>query len=392
MDGLRVPMLLRAAFLVSMCVARAKKADKCMHLIVGPEVEQQAQHVLLFTLRELESVHPEIQLHRNSSTFDPATAYVGTDATIQLDILPPGTSHEERYTVTRDTTGRTYLHILAGGKLAVAYALHDLREHLSLTMARTGTASASSQTAREGSRCAAYVAALQDFSAPAPPVYELRTWSEEGQLLDLPERGYYCTASYSTTGEHGTQEECQGGINATLITAEMQALEYEIVPALLRLRMNSLTILHSDVEDYVTYASLPNFLPGTTPTTVYPAGDPHYARAAALAAIVGPWVQHLTTDYGLAVYFQPYEFSSAPNMCQGVNYPNGTFNCTLGSPVLLPLIQTRYTEFFKAVPAAAGIIATVADSFAPRASYDFRTLWTSTDELAQVPPSFTMAL
>ena len=57
-------------------------------------------------------------------------------------------------------------------------------------------------------------------------------------------------------------------MNITLLQAECDALEYELVPALLRLGMNSITILHSDVEDYVVYDALATFLPGPGPASV----------------------------------------------------------------------------------------------------------------------------
>ena len=80
------------------------------------------------------------------------------------------------------------------------------------------------------------------------PAYGVRAWSEEGTLLALPDRGYYTADG--------------AGADTGAIAAEAAALEAEIVPALLRLRMNALVVLHSDVEDYVTYDSLPSFLPG----------------------------------------------------------------------------------------------------------------------------------
>jgi hypothetical protein len=60
-------------------------------------------------------------------------------------------------------------------------------------------------------------------------------------------------------------------------SAECEALEGELVPNLLRLHMNSITVLHSDVEDYVTYDTLPHFLPGAP--AIYPPNDPHRTRA-----------------------------------------------------------------------------------------------------------------
>jgi hypothetical protein len=112
----------------------------------------------------------------------------------------------------------------------------------------------------------------------------------------------------------------------------------------------SITLLHSDLEDYVTYDGLPAFLPGAPP--VYGPSDPHRSRAASLIAVVAPWVAHLTHDYGLAIYFQPYELSSPPQLCASSSAPppprsrsaadvSLPLNCTLGSAARLPILQVR---------------------------------------------------
>ena len=125
----------------------------------------------------------------------------------------------------------------AQGLLGLAYGLHSLREALAL----------SSSSSSPSAALQAWVAA-HGASAPGAPQYAVRAWSEEGQLLALPDRGFY------------TPDGSQADVAA--IAEECSALEAELVPALLRLRFNALIVLHSDLEDYVTYDALPHFLPG----------------------------------------------------------------------------------------------------------------------------------
>jgi hypothetical protein len=70
---------------------------------------------------------------------------------------------------------------------------------------------------------------------------------------------------------------------------ECAALEAEIVPALLRLKMNSLTVLHSDVEDYVSYDNLSVFLPNAP--VIYAQNDTHRARSRGIVSVMGPWIR-----------------------------------------------------------------------------------------------------
>ncbi len=243
------------------------------------------------------------------------------------------------------------------GLLGLAYALHDLREGLLLN----------------SSSAEALVRALGSGPLRAPPAFALRSWSEEGQLLDLPDRGYY-TADGS-------------GADTAALAAECAALEAEVVPALLRLRMNALVVLHSDIEDYVTYDALPGYLPGAP--AIYAPSDPHRARRAGIVGVMAPWIARLKAQYGLQFYFQVYELSSPPGVCSG---SGSLLNCSLGSPAVAALLTTKYVELAAALPALAGIFVTVEDSWTPRASYEFSVLWQAQPQLPVVVTLFHDAL
>lgn len=334
-------------------------------LHISPRAYEGAPHILGFVVPEFSKAHPCVTIVSDTTTDNHDAISSGKNIPIlYLDYTELPTKSVEAYDMVFETDDRFYL--TAYGKLGLAYAVHNLREHLTLNSSRASIVGSTTTTSSVVS------VMLRQFSSSPSPVYTLRTISEEGQLLDLPDRSYY-TVDY----QH---------FNVSLLIDETLLLEYEIIPAILRLRMNSLTILHSDLEDYVTYDTLPQYMPNAPP--IYGPNDPHRTRQKDLIAIIGPWVEHLTNDYGITVYFQPYEFSSPPGMCDNPQY----FNCTLGSPDIGNILKARYTEFFSAVPYCAGIVATVTDSWSPRANYTFVTLWTTTAQLAETATIFYDAI
>jgi hypothetical protein len=257
-----------------------------------------------------------------------------------------GTVDAERCARARSARGG--LSVSCGGLLGLAYAVHELRDALSL----------SDDPAR----------GIDAFEAAAPsPVFGVRAWSEEGTLLALPDRGYY-----SSDGSRA---------DVVAIAAEAAALEAEIIPALLRLRMNTLIVLHSNVEDYVTYDTLQSFLPGAPP--IYNASDAHRTRRADIVSVMAPWIAHLNADFGIAFYFQVYELSSPPGVCTpSADGTRALFNCSLHSPATTALARAKYSELAAALPALSGLFITVEDSWSPRAGYMFSVLLSSTADMA----------
>jgi hypothetical protein len=216
-------------------------------------------------------------------------------------------------------------------------------------------------------------------------------------------------------------------LNTSLINNEMYAMEQEYAPAIFRLRMNSLTILHHDLEgrtlfctirypaclrtttmpvvewntstkrlqriltvllycaaDYITYDSLAErFAAANLPEQslraqampIYPANDTHRIRQAALQPLMHDWVHHMLLDFGIGIFFQPYEFAYPPQLCQ-------QYHCSLNSTDLPVILAARYGEFFDAVPSSIGVVVTTTDSWTPRAGYNFTTLWSTSYDLA----------
>jgi hypothetical protein len=293
-----------------------------------------------------------------------AAADSGDDAEVHFSLAAgwrarTGTAAAEACARAAPRAGRAT--VACGGLLGLAYAVHDLREALLLAGARGG---------------AAVVADFCEAAATAP-AYGVRAWSEEGALLALPDRGYY-TADGAAA-------------NTSAIAQEAAALEGEIVPALLRLRMNALIVLHSDIEDYVTYDSLPALLPGAP--AIYAPDDAHRARRAGVISVMAPWIAHLRDDFGIAFHFQVYELSSPPGVCAPAAAGRAAlFNCSLDAPATRALVRAKYGELRAALPALAGIFVTVEDSWTPRAGYLFNVLWSTQAQLPRVVTLFHDAI
>ena len=165
----------------------------------------------------------------------------------------------------------------------------------------------------------------------AEPSFTLRTLSEEGQLLDLPDVSYRSKSGPSY-------------LNVGLVTSECDYIVSILVPEMLKHGFNSLTILHHDLEEYVTYKYLTNI-------TVYNESDPHLNRSLALGALIRNFTETLQS-YHLTVLFQPYEVSCPPVLCKKLKLYAGT-------PDLQRLLSARYREFFEATN-ADGIVVTVS--------------------------------
>ena len=257
------------------------------------------------------------------------------------------------------------VNITCGGLLGLAYSLSELHEALALNDDSSSNASTINMV-------------ISKFVAVKPRSvwgggFSVRAWSEEGTLLAIPDRGYYTPDG--------------GSADIAAIASEAAALEAEIIPNMLRLRMNTLIVLHSDVEDYITYDTLPTFLPNAP--QVYSMNDTHRVRRAGIISVMAPWIAHLRDAYGITFFLQVYELSSPPGVCTSSpsNGAPALFNCSLDEPATMALLQTKYSELSSALPALGGIFVTVEDSWSPRAGYVFNVLW---NEQAQLPRVVTM--
>lgn len=343
---------MRLAFAATLCCAVAVlSAAPGVDVRVSPATQDVASALLSIVLPEL---HASIAVAAAGAA---AVEEAASPIVITLELAEGWravhlTPDAEAWSVATLDDGS--VRVTATGLLGLAYAVHDLREYLVLAVG--GAPGVSLQAA----------ARAWGVRAPPTPRFEMRAWSEEGQLLALPDRGYY------------TADGAAADVGA--IAAEAAALEAEIVPALLRLRMNSLIVLHSDMEDFVTYDSLPQFLPNAP--AIYAPSDAHRVRRAGILGVLAPWIAHLADAFGIGFYVQLYELSSPPGVCHDA--PSGAkaiFDCSLRSPATRALLQAKYSEVHAALPALAGIVVTVEDSWTPRAGYEFNVLWSGQEEL-----------
>jgi hypothetical protein len=319
-----------------------------LRIDIGPLAQLEGHGILSFALPDL--------LAAASSAPSAASASV----TFELSPSFRASTGAAAESCVHSSPTSTSASITCSGLLGLAYSLHDLREALLLNRTSIGS----------------LVQALGSGPLRSPPSYSLRSWSEEGQLLDLPDRAYYLPDGSAA--------------DTAALAAECAALEAEVVPALLRLRMNALIVLHSDIEDYVTYDTLPQRLPGSP--AIYPAASPHRARRAGIVAVMAPWIARLRALYGLEFFFQVYELSSPPGVCTAAAAAPPLLNCSLASPATAALLATKYSELAAALPALAGIFVTVEDSWTPRASYQFSVLWSAQPQLPAVVTLFHAAL
>lgn len=190
------------------------------------------------------------------------------------------------------------------------------------------------------------------------PGFASRVWSEQGQLLDFPDRGYY-------SGE---------SVDAERVRGECRAL-VALVPRLLQLRANELNVLHSDVEDFLTYDQL-TAASGRAP--VYEPDDPHRTRAAEFSKVVHEELWEPLAAYRLRRSITFFELAFPPRLAELYNISS------IDSPDLKLVLRHKFAELFAALPLIQSITVYLADSWSPRSGYSFGELWSTPQELGRL--------
>jgi hypothetical protein len=204
-----------------------------------------------------------------------------------------------------------------------------------------------------------------DWIVNRAPSTQERAISEEGQLFDIPDVSYYSASSADSF------------VNTAQLASDCAELTHANAIGIVHASGNAVVVLHHDVEDYVTYAKLP--LPaGGDP--IWAPASVHSIRAPAMAAAINTCFLNLQSKLGVRVYLQPYEFAFPEQLCNA----SLSRNCTLGSPYLQSVLNTRYAELYERIPALDGVVSTVTDSWRPRAGYSFSVLWSNMAELGRL--------
>jgi len=240
---------------------------------------------------------------------------------------PPGDPPTSSETFAITSPRKRSLLVEGGSALGVAYGLYHLAEQI-----RLGE-DVWQVRAREG------------------PFFRDRLFSEEGQLLDLPDRGYY--------------SDDPPYLNVDVLKSEIAHLR-ALLPHLLRHRFNGLTILHLNVEDYVDYDLLDK--------PIYAQDDPHRARSKVLCELMKEFVDYAHSLH-LHVHLQVYELAYPPAVGQH-------YRLTDASPDAAKVIDAKYRELFSRVP-LDGMIITATETH-PRCGYRAKRLWRSTEGLARM--------
>jgi len=174
------------------------------------------------------------------------------------------------------------------------------------------------------------------------PAFPIRIFSEEGQLLDIPDRGYY------------TDEPPY--VNEKLLRDELDEAK-RMIGHVVRLGYNTLAVLHLGVEEYIDYRHLDK--------QVYPPNDRHRARSVVFCRYLKELCDHA---HGLHVdvYLQVYEIQYPPQLHE-------LYGIDLDSPNIERVINARYKELFERVP-LDGMIITATETH-PRVGYKSKALW-----------------
>ncbi len=174
------------------------------------------------------------------------------------------------------------------------------------------------------------------------PAFSLRIFSEEGQLLDIPDRGYYSDNSPF--------------VNEIILREEVDEVK-ELIQHIVSLGYNAFSLLHLGVEEYIDYKYLDK--------QVYPPDDRHRVRSTLFCKYlkeVCDYAHSLHVD----VYLQVYE----------IQYPaqlDTLYGIDIDSPNIEQVISARYRELFERVP-LDGMIVTATETNL-RLNYPSKTLW-----------------
>ena len=144
--------------------------------------------------------------------------------------------------------------------------------------------------------------------------------------------------------------------------------------------VTALVLLHPNVEDYVDYQHLGNG------SEVWPVGDPHRQRSAALCQLVAKLVQE-TQAHGLKFYFKPYELGFPKQLPR--LYPLGLTTPAKTNSTRL-VLKAKYRELFERT-GADGIVLT-AEEVHPRGGYGSMALASSPATVAALAAVFQDAV
>ena len=174
------------------------------------------------------------------------------------------------------------------------------------------------------------------------PAFPLRIFSEEGQLLDIPDRGYYINKPPY--------------VNEEIMRAEVDEMK-NLIRHVVSLGYNSFSLLNLGVEEYLDYKYLDK--------QVYSQDDRHRVRSAVFSRYLKELCDYAHSLH-VDIYIQVYEIQFPPQLAK-------LYDIDIDSPDIERVINARYQELFERVP-LDGMIVTATETH-PRAGYASKNLW-----------------
>lgn len=174
------------------------------------------------------------------------------------------------------------------------------------------------------------------------PAFKQRMFSEQGQLLDLPDRNYYADeAPY---------------VNEKMLRQEIDEAKSQ-VDHVAKLGFNTITFLHLGFDEYVDY----KYLDGP----IYKQGDRHLVRSPVFCRYMTELCDYAHARH-LDIYLQLYEIQYPPEV-------DRLYNVSLDSPNIQKIISAKCRELFERVP-LDGLVITTTETH-PRCGYASKCLW-----------------
>jgi hypothetical protein len=174
------------------------------------------------------------------------------------------------------------------------------------------------------------------------PAFGLRMFAEEGQLLDIPDRGYY-----SEKGDY---------VNEDILRAEVDEMK-EQARQVAGFGFNALSILHLNIEEYIDYQYYDK--------PVYDQDDRHRTRSKVFCRYMKELCDYVHSLH-MDIYIQVYEVQYPPQLKK-------YWSVSMDDPEFKNILAARYREFFERVP-LDGVIITPNDTHF-RVAYKSTILW-----------------
>ena len=174
------------------------------------------------------------------------------------------------------------------------------------------------------------------------PAFPLRIFSEEGQLLDIPDRGYYSDKTPY--------------VNEEIMYAEVDEMK-NLIRHIVSLGYNSFSLLNLGVEEYIDYKYLDK--------QIYSQDDRHRVRSAVFCKYLSEVCDYAHSLH-VDIYMQVYEIQFPPQLAK-------LYDIDIDSPDIVRVINSRYQELFERVP-LDGMIVTATETH-PRVGYASKNLW-----------------